>query len=686
MNYNFLFIIFAPLIGFLITLIFIIIENWMRIKINSKISCLSVIGLTFFSTCLALKLFFLASSYKLGSYWFNFKLMPWFLITTNLEFDFLNLKWGTLFDSLSITMFLVIMFVSVLVQLYATEYMSHDINRTRFVGYLALFVFFMTTLVVSDNYVQMFIGWEGVGLVSYLLINFWYTRVEAARSALKAIGVNKFGDYAFIIAVIFIFKLLGTVEYDKVFSSIALYSNQNISLLFFDQSVVTIISFFLLVAAVGKSAQLGLHTWLPDAMEGPTPVSALIHAATMVTAGVYLLVRSSPILEQAPTVLMITAIIGASTALFGASTAFFQNDLKKVIAYSTCSQLGYMICACGLSAYSAAMFHLVTHAFFKALLFLCAGSVIHALSDEQDMRKMGGLSKILPFTYSMMLIGSFSLMGFPFLAGFFSKDLILEIAASTYTFVGLYCFIAGVAAAIFTALYSVRLTVLTFLTKTNSSKKIITNAHEAPILMSIPLLVLAILSVVAGWLLKPIFIETASGELNYRFWKSAIFVHTNNLENRFDIHQLSIFYKNIPTLAVFTSVAIASIIYYFYSMNTTNMYLLEWDKYLSMYKLKPLLERVALGGFYFFNKKWYFDIVYSFYLTIKFYMLSYFAVFKSIDRGLINIIIAPYTLNFIDKIIKVLKQFQTGLLYSYVYLIVTSLTVLAFILSLLVFK
>lgn len=244
MNYNFLFIIFAPLIGFLITLIIIIIENRVRVKINSKVSCLSVIGLTFFSTCLALKLFFLASSYKLGAYWFNFKLMPWFLVTTNLGFDFFNLKWGTLFDSLSITMFLVIMFVSVLVQLYATEYMSHDTNRTRFVGYLALFVFFMTMLVVSDNYVQMFIGWEGVGLVSYLLINFWYTRVEAARSALKAIGVNKFGDYAFIVAVIFIFKLLGTVEYDKVFSSISFYSEQTISILFFEQSTVVVISFF----------------------------------------------------------------------------------------------------------------------------------------------------------------------------------------------------------------------------------------------------------------------------------------------------------------------------------------------------------------------------------------------------------------------------------------------------------
>jgi NADH:ubiquinone oxidoreductase subunit 5 (subunit L)/multisubunit Na+/H+ antiporter MnhA subunit len=398
----------------------------------------------------------------------------------------------------------------------------------------------------------------------------------------------------------------------------------------------------------------------------------------MVTAGVYLLVRSSPILEQAPVVLAMTAIIGASTALFGASTAFFQNDLKKVIAYSTCSQLGYMVCACGLSAYSAAMFHLVTHAFFKALLFLCAGSVIHALSDEQDMRKMGGLSKILPFTYSMMLIGSFSLMGFPFLAGFFSKDLILEIAASTYTGVGLYCFIAGVTAAIFTSLYSVRLTVLTFLTKTNASQRAITNAHEAPILMAIPLLILAILSVTAGWLLKPVFIETSSGELNYKFWKAAIFVHNQNVENRFDIHQLSVIYKNIPTLAVFGSAIIAFIIYYFYSINVTTVYLKEWNKYLSMYSIKPLIEKIALGAFYFFNKKWYFDIVYTFYLTIKFYAMSYYTIFKSIDRGLINLIIAPYTFNLIDKIIRFLKQFQTGLLYTYIYLIIVALTALIF--------
>jgi proton-translocating NADH-quinone oxidoreductase chain L len=686
MNYNFLFIVFAPLLGFLVTLLIIIFENVFKAKLNSKVSCLLVVGLTSFSTFLALKLFFLASTYKLGNYWFDFKLAPWLLVTSESVFDFLNLKWGLLFDSLSITMFLVIMFVSVLVQLYAVEYMSHDTNRTRFVGYLALFVFFMTMLIVSDNYIQMFIGWEGVGLVSYLLINFWYTRVEAARSALKAIGVNKFGDYAFIIATVLIFKLIGTVEYDKVFSSISLYSEQTVSFLVIEQPIVTVIAFFILIAAVGKSAQLGLHTWLPDAMEGPTPVSALIHAATMVTAGVYLLVRSSPILENAPIILALTAIIGITTALFGASTAFFQNDLKKVIAYSTCSQLGYMVCACGLSAYSAAMFHLVTHAFFKALLFLCAGSVIHALADEQDMRKMGGLAKILPFTYSMMLIGSFSLMGFPFLAGFFSKDLILEIAGSTYTYIGLYCFCVGTLAAIFTALYSVRLTFLTFLTKTNAVKKSIINVHEAPFLMAVPLLVLAILSIIAGWFLKPVFIDMLSGELNYNFWKGAIFVHHQNLDNRFDIHQLSVLHKNIPTIAVFCSAIIGGIVYYFCSKTATNIYLNGWNKYLSMILVKPITERIALGVFYFFNKKWYFDIIYSFYFTIKSYIFSYKAIFKSLDRGVINIVIAPYTFNFIDRIIKTMKYFQTGLLYSYIYLIVFALASLLFSLFFMVFK
>jgi proton-translocating NADH-quinone oxidoreductase chain L len=697
MLYNYIILIFAPLMGFLINFSIIFFETIYSVKINSKFTSLMIVLTTFFSTTLSLKLFYLSSQYKLFDYWFNLKFSIWFYFdSTYLLQEYSKLKWGFLFDSLSITMFLVITFVSVLVQLYATEYMSHDLNRTRFTAYLGLFVFFMILLVSADNYIQMFIGWEGVGLVSYLLINFWYTRVEAARSALKAVGVNKFGDYAFVMALIFMFKYFNSVEFETIFSTANFKVLDQINFLGVNFPILSFISFFILIAAVGKSAQLGLHTWLPDAMEGPTPVSALIHAATMVTAGVYLLVRSSPLIEFSPKILALTAIIGATTALFGASTALFQNDLKKVIAYSTCSQLGYMVCACGLSAYSAAMFHLVTHAFFKALLFLCAGSVIHALSDEQDMRKMGGLIKILPFTYAMMTIGSLSLMGFPFLAGYFSKDLILEIAASTYTFVGIYCFIIGTIAAIFTALYSVRLTYLTFFTKTNAYKNIIINAHEAPLLMAVPLMILSVLSIIAGRVLKSIFIDSR-GEANYKFWKSAIYINGNNYQNRFDLHELSVFTKNIPTIAVFIAVCVALFVYYFNNFSrklTADFVLRNWDKSFNFFLIKKNLYsqinflkifkgKNGLFLYYFFNKKWYFDAIYNFYIVTRTYLLSYTLIFKALDRGFYNLVIAPKTFNSLLIVVRKIMEIQTGVLYSYVFLIILFVVVLLILLSIL---
>jgi len=354
--------------------------------------------------------------------------------------DSLFLDWSFCFDSLTCTMLVIVTFISTLVHLYSTEYMDTDPHKARFMSYLCLFTFFMLILVTANNFIQMFVGWEGVGLSSYLLINFWFTRIQANKSAIKAMLVNRIGDFFLLLAIFTLYFLFNTLSYDVVFSLIPLAVGFNLQIGGFSFPIIDLICIFIFLGAVGKSAQLGLHTWLPDAMEGPTPVSALIHAATMVTAGVFLISRCSYIFEFSPFVLNLICFLGSCTAFFAATTGLFQNDMKKVIAYSTCSQLGYMIFACGLSSYDVGIFHLSNHAFFKALLFLSAGSVIHAVGDEQDMRKLGGLKNLLPFSYAMTLIGSLALIGFPFLSGFFSKDIILEVSYSKYTLQGHFSF------------------------------------------------------------------------------------------------------------------------------------------------------------------------------------------------------------------------------------------------------
>jgi len=503
-KWDHLLILVCPLVGFLFAFGLSVLEVLIQKRINSMYGGLVTIYGIFCSFLISLKLFAFHLGSEIGSV--NIKLADWVVLGTGSldRSTFLTVHWGLLFDAVTIVMCLVITSVSLLVHLYSMEYMSHDPSRNRFMSYLSLFVFFMLVLVTADNYLQAFIGWEGVGLVSYLLISFWFMRVEAARSALKAVAINKIGDFGFVMAMVFMFFYFHSLDYHTIFAWAPLLDGTTTNF-FGTVSVPTLIGIFLVIAAAGKSAQLGLHTWLPDAMEGPTPVSALIHAATMVTAGVYLVVRSSPLLELSPLVLNIIVILGASTALFGASTALFQSDIKKIIAYSTCSQLGYMFLAAGLSAYSAAMFHLFTHAFFKALLFLGAGSVIHAMADEQDLRRMGGLAKILPFTYAAFVIGSFSLMGLPFLSGYYSKDLILEIAASSTTWVGFYAYWAGVLAAVFTSAYSARLLYLVFLTRTNSRRQVILHAHEPAPAMLYPLIILAVMSIGAGWFFEDIF-------------------------------------------------------------------------------------------------------------------------------------------------------------------------------------
>jgi len=354
--------------------------------------------------------------------------------------DLLNIRWCFLFDSLTCVMLIVVTFISSLVHLYSTEYMEHDPHLPRFMSYLSLFTFFMLILITANNFLQMFVGWEGVGLSSYLLINFWFTRIQANKAAIKAMLVNRVGDFFILLAMFLIFFIFHSLDYEIVFSLVPLLKMSYFTVLDFQFSLIDLICLFLFFGAMGKSAQLGLHTWLPDAMEGPTPVSALIHAATMVTAGVFLIARCSFIFEYSPIVLNIIMFVGSSTAFFASTTGLFQNDMKKVIAYSTCSQLGYMIMSCGVSQYSIAIFHLVNHAFFKALLFLGAGIIIHALNGEQDIRRMGGLYKLLPLTYITMLIASFALSGFPFLAGFYSKEAILGSLYNANTYIHSYAY------------------------------------------------------------------------------------------------------------------------------------------------------------------------------------------------------------------------------------------------------
>lgn len=404
-------------------------------------------------------------------------------------------------------MLLVVLTVSTLVHLYSTEYMSEDPHTARFVSYLSLFTFFMLILVTSNNFVGLFLGWEGVGLCSYLLISFWFTRIQANKAAIKAMVVNRVSDLFFTIGILAVFFTFQTVEFNTVFALAPYFTeNATISLAGYSVPPLTLITFLLFLGAMGKSAQIGLHTWLPDAMEGPTPVSALIHAATMVTAGVFLIIRCSPLFECVPSVLSFIVLIGAATAFMAATSGLLQNDLKKVIAYSTCSQLGYMIFVCGLSGYTASLFHLSTHAFFKALLFLSAGAVIHAVAGEQDMRKFGGLARMLPYTYAAFFVGSVALMGVPFLSGFYSKDLILEIAGGSASLTADFAYSLGLISAFFTSFYSFRLLYLAFYGESRTARVPLEHTHELSSRMAFALLVLAFGSVFLGILGRDLFV------------------------------------------------------------------------------------------------------------------------------------------------------------------------------------
>ena len=499
-----------------------------------------------------------------------------------------NVEWALRLDTMSGVMLTMVTFVSAWIHIYSVGYMAHDPSKPRFMSYLSLFTFFMLMLVSSNNFVQLFFGWEGVGLCSYLLIGFWNDRVSANAAAIKAFLVNRVGDFGFALGIFATFVIFGSLDFDTVFGKAPSAVGTTINFLGWQVPSLTLACILLFIGAMGKSAQLGLHTWLPDAMEGPTPVSALIHAATMVTAGVFMVARLSPMFEYAPAALAVVGVIGGTTCFFAASIGMAQNDIKRVIAYSTCSQLGYMFFAAGVSAYGAAIFHLFTHAFFKALLFLCAGSVIHAMSAEQDMRRMGGLWKKIPYTYVLMWIGSLSLAGIPFFSGYFSKDSILEAAWLSGTGVGRYAFALGTFTAFLTAFYSWRLIIMTFHGESRADHETQHHIHESPWVMLAPLFVLAAGAIFAGWLLEGWFIGAERGE----FWKQAILVLPQH-QTLGSGHELPIVIAWLPLIAGLSGIALAYVCYMF----------------------RPdIPERVATqfrALYLFLLNKWYFDELYD---------------------------------------------------------------------------
>jgi NADH-quinone oxidoreductase subunit L len=539
------------------------------------------------ATCLCLVLAFLVSVLVFVQVGLNHQVRTVELFTWIRSGGF-DATWSLKFDTLSAVMLVVVNTVSACVHIYSVGYMAEDKSIPRFMSYLSLFTFFMLMLVTADNFLQMFFGWEGVGLASYLLIGFWYERESANLAAIKAFVVNRVGDFGFALGILGVYLIFGSISFDTVFAAAASKASETMRFLGMEFNALTALCVLLFIGAMGKSAQLGLHTWLPDAMEGPTPVSALIHAATMVTAGVFMVCRLSPMFEYAPNALALVTIVGATTALFAASVGLVQNDIKRVIAYSTCSQLGYMFFAAGVSAYTAAMFHLTTHAFFKALLFLGAGSVIHAMHHEQDIRRMGGIWKLIPITYAMMWIGSLALAGIPYFAGYYSKDVILEAAFGAHTGVGMYAFWLGVVAALMTAFYSWRLLFLTFHGAPRADHHTMEHVHESPWSMLIPLLILAAGAVVSGFVGYEFFV----GHHYREYWGDSIRV----IQGRDAIDAAHHAPKWIPALAIAVGVAGIGIAYGLYIQATS---------------IPGQLAERFRGLYQFLLNKWYFDELYD---------------------------------------------------------------------------
>ncbi len=578
------------------------------------------------------------------------------VIATWINSGSLNVNWSIKIDALSSVMLVVVNLVSAIVHVYSIGYMSDDPHKSRFMSYLSLFTFAMLTLVTSDNFIQLFFGWEGVGLCSYFLIGFWFKKESANAAAIKAFVVNRVGDFGFALGIFLIFYIFGTVNYNEVFEQIPTIIDKKIIFLGFSTKAIDLICILLFIGAMGKSAQLLLHTWLPDAMEGPTPVSALIHAATMVTAGVFLVVRCSPIYEYSQLALTIITVVGMSTAFFAATIAIVQTDIKKIIAYSTCSQLGYMFFAAGVGAYNVAMFHLFTHAFFKALLFLGSGSIIHAFKNEQNINLMGGAWKKLPYTYILMIIGTLALTGFPFLSGFYSKDAIIEFAYLKDNRAGFFAAYIGIFTALLTSIYSWRLIFKTFHGDYNNQKNKIESLHESPAVMLLPLAVLAIGSIFAGIIFKELFI---GHDTFYAFWGDSI----KFLQPLSTDHPPKWFIVLTPLLV---TISIPLSFYLFVKNKKIVNAIVEANK--------PL--------YVFLQRKWYFDELYDFLFVIPSKKTGYF-LWKKIDI----LIIDRFGPDGISKLIKNLSiravKFQSGYIYHYALIMLLGFSAL---LTLLIFK
>ena len=572
----------------------------------------------------------------------NYQIVEW--ISSG---DFIA-NWSVNVDPLSSVMLVVVTFVSALVHIYSIGYMSHDPYKPRFMSYLSLFTFSMLVLVVSDNFLQLFFGWEGVGLCSYLLIGFWYKKETANNAAIKAFVVNRIGDFGLAIGIFLIFLFFGTINFDEVFLATNQFSEEKLLFFGLEVNLITLICLFLFLGAMGKSAQFLLHTWLPDAMEGPTPVSALIHAATMVTAGVFLVVRCSPLFEYSQVALNLVTVVGMITAIFAASVALVQNDIKKIVAYSTCSQLGYMFFAAGVGAYHVAIFHLFTHAFFKALLFLGSGSVIHAFKDEQDIRNMGGIRKKLPFTYFFMLVGTLALTGFPFLSGFYSKDAIIEFAYLRNSSLGNYAFLIGIFTAFLTSIYSWRLFFKTFHGSYNNKKISINETHESPLVMLIPLFFLSIGAIFVGFLFK----ETLIGHNSQDFWKTSIF-----FINEIKHDHIPLWLLLITPILVVISIPIS---FYYYISNT---------------KILEEFKNTNLPLYKFLLNKWYIDELYEILFVSPAKKIGFF-FWKKGDVGTID----KFGPDGISKLIKIISnkagRLQTGFIYDYAFAMLIGLSIL----------
>ena len=626
-------IIFLPLVASIISGFF---SKFIGVR-NSEIITSSFVSIS------AILSFIIFYNVIIDGYTNNIFVLTW------IDSGSLNANWSINVDPLSSLMLVVVTLISALVHIYSIGYMTHDPHKPRFMAYLSLFTFSMLTLVTSDNFLQLFFGWEGVGLCSYFLIGFWFKKESANAAAIKAFIVNRVGDFAFALGIFLIFYLYGTVNYNEVFNQIPLTLDRELALFGLNINAIDLICILLFIGAMGKSAQIFLHTWLPDAMEGPTPVSALIHAATMVTAGVFLVVRCSPIYEYSELALNLITIVGMSTAFFAATVALVQNDIKKIIAYSTCSQLGYMFFAAGVGAYNVAMFHLFTHAFFKALLFLGAGSVIHSFKDEQDINFMGGVWKKLPYTWILMIIGTLALTGFPFLSGFYSKDAIIEFAYLRGNTTGYFAAGIGIFTAFLTSIYSWRLLFKTFHGTYNNKKLKIESIHESPMVMIVPLIILAIGAVFSGILFKDLLISQTS---SIDFWKSSIkFLIPLSAEHP------PIWVLFLTPVLVISSIPIG---YYLFIKN------------------KIILEDVVKSNLPFYNflkNKWYFDELYDFIFVKTFKNLGLF-FWKKIDVRFIDRFGPDGISNLIKYLSKRAVKFQSGFIYQYAFVMLIGFSAL----------